>query len=1081
MSGTRRLATILAVVAAISLLPLVLLRSGEPSEPLPATLRPRPRPARPTSGTTVAPRPTPRPTPTASHLPPPARRVRSPPPPGAPPSPPYGAVLSEAAASAAQETACAKSTAAARPVASWPTDADTMPMARIRLSWPMFEPKKSPAWLRPSEDARVDAAAFAPGAGWRLDVLLDALDSSDPEVITRPLRAYPVNGARFAFPHAAAFLPTVDSPAAAMASRELLDFVRVLFSGAPVASPARDALKFSFNSMWPVLNVDQVPDPTVPPLLLLLDERPGRAAELKYLLSALADVDDIETSTLVIVVDGDADLADIADVLLEYAIFSRTYVFLFPRLLTAQAWQLESGLEEPVTALALTGLRIVHDVLGAETAIGLSLSLRPLPSFLRHTARLAPLVADGTLFAADALARGQLHDCSLLADRILARGECLANDPSAVTVETSAVLAWTLAAQPADSLAGLVWAERHYRLLASAALASTDALALGPGAVLAAAADALGSGIAVAVPCAAHGTWAEPSAAWEAKLPTAHVAAPELMPVGDMPAAIKAALKNVRGAETSAAPWPRTCTRDARPPTAAPLRDYPPQPSKEPASSAKTGYDLVDAGSDDAVHPEYWRAAPPFVTDGVASAKQSAQCGGCRGEAGRLAGIQAEVGDNPAKTMSSAVVAISWPTLEPAAPPEMLEPPADDDEAFVPGVGWDLAHLVRGLSSSMSKPGDEYTPRWMVAVPDGPPGGVDVVKALLAPEDGPPKESLGVDMLKAAWNAQWPVLNAAAVPARDHAPIGMRLFARLDALPTCLDTLAAVDGLDETEVIISIDGTENLLAFIELVASKVTQTRVYFLLHGYLPDAVLLGAEYATQYADGPPTGGGKYARANVNFLYLFRVMFDTLGYNYAAFTADDMVFAPSYYKYVHGLGPLTAADPNLVAIFSYPHGLAHDCNYIVSAMTNSGECKISDTETVFVEPEYFVDWGNGMTAPIFYDVFPAIITSLLPEPYDGTIYVMVGKDRFAIGPCSHRTQYITGITGISGASGARWDTGMPLLASIANYSTFGDTFEIIGEHASKVAHLGDVVLGVWPNDGSRAAPSFDPCLPPSP
>ena len=257
------------------------------------------------------------------------------------------------------------------------------------------------------------------------------------------------------------------------------------------------------------------------------------------------------------------------------------------------------------------------------------------------------------------------------------------------------------------------------------------------------------------------------------------------------------------------------------------------------------------------------------------------------------------------------------------------------------------------------------------------------------------------DKKKIKMNALVLTVNTHLKPAADHLPIWMKAFKRTDPLYKALNALCRVDDIEKTILDISIDGGgfEEIIKL--LMTVKCVRIRIFF--HPYYHSIKTLGMDDGKSST--PKT-------LNTHYAYGMYLHLKVMNYPYVITMEDDLEVSPDFYRYHFSLFHRIYKEnrfgnrERIFCIAAQSHGPYHDCNFITTKITGTGECLLGDVQMLILE-DYFPGWGSGVPASSFWEYW-SVWKDFDSMVYDGIMWGLRNYgERRCVVPCSPRIRLL--------------------------------------------------------------------------
>ncbi|EFC36603.1 predicted protein [Naegleria gruberi] len=252
----------------------------------------------------------------------------------------------------------------------------------------------------------------------------------------------------------------------------------------------------------------------------------------------------------------------------------------------------------------------------------------------------------------------------------------------------------------------------------------------------------------------------------------------------------------------------------------------------------------------------------------------------------------------------------------------------------------------------------------------------------------------------------------------DHLPIWMRAYQRTTPLNQVLKALCQVTNIEETILIVTIDGDKFLPVIEELLKYDCVKMRIYFhsfkhTSQNFVKDKKLYAKAIIKQSFK-------LFAHASYG-LYLCLIKFK---YPYVITIEDDIKPLPDFYNYHRSLYRLTLSEKSpFLSVLVSPGGINLICNFVNTLLHDAGiienmpydsmglkhqVCSVDDVDHVVPEV-YHTIWGSGISYRLFRRMW--FTWFRLPNRFDFFLGTMMRdlrkKNERNIIPCSPRVQQI--------------------------------------------------------------------------
>nr|CAG4712524.1 unnamed protein product [Naegleria fowleri] len=262
-----------------------------------------------------------------------------------------------------------------------------------------------------------------------------------------------------------------------------------------------------------------------------------------------------------------------------------------------------------------------------------------------------------------------------------------------------------------------------------------------------------------------------------------------------------------------------------------------------------------------------------------------------------------------------------------------------------------------------------------------------------------------------------------------HLPIWLRVFQRTKPLDEVLQAVCQIHNINESILIVTIDGSEFYDVIQELTKVQCVKTRIYFhafhsnlktLLDSYVPH--LFNIEMIFK----------KSIKLLTHAMYGLYLAFVKYQYPYVITLEDDIKPLPDFYNYHRSLYTLTLDDSPqnpYYTVSAYAHGSYHHCRYISGSLFSEKlfskqeeeeyekrvlrkqgpiiQCRMQDTDQLVLE-EYHAIWGSGIPRRVFQRLWHVWIGATVLKQHSQYFLGVLLRDlrkphERTITPCSNR------------------------------------------------------------------------------
>ncbi|KAG2382318.1 hypothetical protein C9374_005520 [Naegleria lovaniensis] len=264
-----------------------------------------------------------------------------------------------------------------------------------------------------------------------------------------------------------------------------------------------------------------------------------------------------------------------------------------------------------------------------------------------------------------------------------------------------------------------------------------------------------------------------------------------------------------------------------------------------------------------------------------------------------------------------------------------------------------------------------------------------------------------------------------------HLPIWLRVFQRTQPLHQVLQAICHVHNINESILIVTIDGNGFFDVLQELTKVQCVKMRIYFhafhtnlktLLNSYEPNLFDVGMLFK------------KSVKLLTHAMYGLYLAFVKYQYPYVITLEDDIQPLPDFYNYHRSLYTLTLEDSPqnpYYTVSAYAHGRYHHCRYISGSLfseklfskheeqefenqqrqikesTKTIQCRMQDTDQLVLE-QYHAIWGSGIPRRVFQRLWQVWISATVLKKHSQYFLGVLLRDlrqphERTITPCSNR------------------------------------------------------------------------------